>query len=94
MTSYTDVNREDSVKTFSGRGMAMMHECKRILNNSTVFDGLLVPGRRAIGRDDMVAHLLVVPHTVAIDADASSAAEQAAKVRETQKGGVGNPTLP
>ena len=78
MTGDTAVKTEGSVKTSSGRGMAMMHECKRILNNSTVFDGLLVPGRHDTGRDDGVAHLLVVPHTTAIDAKASSAAEQAA----------------
>ena len=78
MTGDTAVKTEGSVKTFTGRGMAMTHACKRILNISTVFDGLLVPGRHDTGRDDVVAHLLVVPHTTATDANASSAAEQTA----------------
>ncbi len=72
----------------------MMHECKRLLNDSTVSDGLLFPGRRATGGDDAVAHLLVVPRAAAVEADAglqsarsaddladcaASAAEQAAQ---------------
>ena len=56
----------------------MMHECKRLLNDSTVSDGLPFPGRRATGGDDGVAHLLVVPRAAAVDADAGPAAEHAA----------------
>ena len=48
----------------------MMHECKRLLNDSTVSDGLLFPGRRAARGGDGVAHLLVVPRAVAVGADA------------------------
>ena len=78
MTGDTAVKTEGAVKTFSGRGMAMMHECKRLLNDSTASDGLLFPGRRATGGDDGIAHLLVVPRAAAEDADAGPAAEQAA----------------
>ena len=56
----------------------MMHECKRLLNDSTVSDGVLFPGRRATGGDDGVAHLLVVPRAAAVDADAGLAAEHGA----------------
>ena len=56
MTGDTAVRTESATKSFSGRGMAMMHECKRLLNDSTVSDGLLFPGRRAAGGDDAVAH--------------------------------------
>ena len=58
----------------------MMHECKRLLNDSTVSDGLLFPGRRATGRDDAVAHLLVVPSTAAVDADAGLQSARSAGV--------------
>ena len=78
MTGDAAVKTEAPANTFSGRGMAMMHECKRLLNDGTASDGLLFPGRRATGGDDGIAHLLVVPRAVAVDADAGPAAEQAA----------------
>ena len=69
MTGDTAVKTAKAVKTFSGKGMVMMQECERMLNDSTVSDGLLILGRRATGRDDVVAHLLVVPRCAAVDAD-------------------------
>ena len=54
----------------------MMHECKRLLNDTTVSDGLVFPGRRATRRDAGIAHLLVVPRAAA--AEAGAAAEHAA----------------
>ena len=41
----------------------MMHECKRLLNDSTS-DGLLFPGRCATGIDATVSHMLAVPRAV------------------------------
>ena len=68
MTGASAVKTEANVKTFSGRGVAMMHECKRLLNRSTAADGLLFPGARAPERNDAQAlHVLVVPRRATED---------------------------
>ena len=41
-TGCTCVMSEPATKVFSGKGFAMMHECKRILNHATAAEGLLV----------------------------------------------------
>ena len=41
-TGDSCVKTEEITKAFSGRGIAMMHECKRLLNHSTAAEGLLV----------------------------------------------------
>ena len=41
--------------------MAMMHECKRLLNRSTAADGLLFPTAHASGSADAAMHVLIVP---------------------------------
>ena len=41
-TGSTCVKSEPTTKVFSGKGFAMMHECKRLLNHTTTTDGLLV----------------------------------------------------
>ena len=38
---------EGTVKVFSGKGIAMMHECKRQLNHSVSSEGLLCAARAA-----------------------------------------------
>ena len=78
MTGDTAVETESATKTFSGRGMAMMHECKRLLNDSTVSDGLLFPGKRVTGGGDAVAHLLVVSRAVVVEAAAGLQSERSA----------------
>ena len=60
------IKTEPPAKTFSGRGMVMMHECKRLLNDSTVSDGLLFPGRCATGIDATVSHMLAVPRAATL----------------------------
>ena len=59
------IKTEPPAKTFSGRGMVMMHECKRLLNDSTS-DGLLFPGRSATGIDATVSHMLAVPRAATL----------------------------
>ena len=41
-TGSSCVMTEPTTKVFSGKGMAMMHECKRILNHSTAAEGLFM----------------------------------------------------
>ena len=71
---------DGAMKTFSGRGSAMMHECKRLLNDSTACDGLLFPGRRATGSGDGIAHLFVVPRAAAAGAHAGLQSKRGADV--------------
>ena len=40
-TGDSCVRTEETRKVFSGKGIAMMHECKRLLNHSTAAEGLL-----------------------------------------------------
>jgi len=42
-TGASCVKTEQTVKVFSGKGIAMMHECKRMLNHSTSDQGLPSP---------------------------------------------------
>ena len=41
-TGDSCVRTEPTTKVFSGKGIAMMHECKRLLNHSTAAEGLLL----------------------------------------------------
>ena len=41
-TGDSCVRTEKTTKVFSGKGIAMMHECKRLLNHSTAAEGLLL----------------------------------------------------
>ena len=41
-TGDSCVKTEPITKVFSGKGIAMMHECKRLLNHSTAAEGLLL----------------------------------------------------
>ena len=41
-TSSSCLKTEPNIKVFSGKGIAMLHECKRLLNHSTAAEGLLL----------------------------------------------------
>merc|ERR1712102_195980 len=41
-TGDSCVKTETTTKVFSGKGIATLHECKRLLNHSTAADGLLL----------------------------------------------------
>ena len=58
----------------------MMHECKRLLNDSIACDGLLFPGRRATGSGDGISHLFVLPRAVAAGAHAGLQRKRGADV--------------
>ena len=72
-TGSSCVHTEPTVKVFSGKGIAMMHECKRQLNHSVSSEGLLCAARAA-GRNapSALQAFLVAP---AEDAGAQSEAE-------------------
>ena len=56
------VKTEPKTKVFSGKGIAMMHECKRLLNHSTAAEGLLLActstQRTKVGCKNMEAFLI------------------------------------
>ena len=52
-TGGSCVVTEPPVKAFSGKGVAMMHECKRLLNNETAGQGLLFAARSSGGHKDV-----------------------------------------
>ena len=68
------VKTEKQIKTFSGKGVAMMHECKRILNRSTASEGLLLP-QRATERDaNAPMQTFMVPAAAVSESDTESTA--------------------
>ena len=78
-TDSSCVKTEPNIKVFSGKGMAMMHECKRLLNHGTGDKGLLFAAR-APGRGGAASmEVFVVPRTIDDDAECdgkSDATEQ------------------
>ena len=68
-TSDSCIKTEENTKVFSGKGIAMMHECKRLLNHSTAAEGLLLV-RSSTQATSMDAFL--VPQPTDSDADAPS----------------------
>ena len=74
-TGDSCIRTEPTAKAFSGKGIAMMHECKRLLNHSTAAEGLLL-ARTSTQRTtatSMDAFLVPRPDS---DADAASDATE------------------
>ena len=71
-TGDSCVKTEPTTKVFSGKGMAMMHECKRLLNHSTAADGLLLARRSTERTDASSMDAFLVPEPTDTDADADS----------------------
>ena len=67
------VQTEKCVKTFSGKGFAMMQECKRILNHSTASEGLLMPRRASNKTEDAAMQAFYVQMDASGDSDRSAA---------------------
>ena len=66
---------EKVTKVFSGKGIAMMHECKRMLNHSTSDQGLLCASRAA-GRTEATAmHTFLVPQPPHEDTDSDASSD-------------------
>ena len=73
-TGSSCVKTETNIKVFSGKGIAMMHECKRLLNHSTAAEGLLL-ARSSTQRTkatSMDAFLVPQPTDTGADADSDA----------------------
>ena len=70
-TGDSCVKTEKTVKVFSGKGFAMMHECKRILNHSTAAEGLLCAHSRTEATS-MDAILVLQPTDTESDTDSDA----------------------
>ena len=71
-TGSSCVKTETNTKVFSGKGIAMMHECKRVLNHSTAAEGLLL-ARDSIQRTKATSmDAFLVPQPADTDGDADS----------------------
>merc|ERR1712185_501860 len=57
-TGGSCVKTEENIKVFSGKGMAMMHECKRTVNHSTAAEGLLMAHSKRKKNTSMDAFLV------------------------------------
>ena len=57
-TGSSCVKTEANIKVFSGKGMAMMHECKRTVNHSTAAEGLLMAHSKRQKNTSMDAFLV------------------------------------
>ena len=66
------VRTEPTTKVFSGKGIAMMHECKRLLNHSTAAEGLLLARRSTDYTTASSMDAFLVPQPVDTDAHAES----------------------
>ena len=74
-TGASCVKTEPVAKVFSGKGIAMMHECKRMLNHSTSDQGLLCASR-ATGRTEATAmHTFLIPQPPPEDTDSEASSD-------------------
>ena len=78
-TGDSCVKTEPTVKVFSGKGIAMMHECKRLLHHSTAAEGLLVARTSAqhSNATSMDAFLVAEPSDTDSGADSDDGQEHA-----------------
>jgi HAMP domain-containing protein len=75
-TGSSCVKAEPNTKVFSGKGIAMMHECKRVLNHNTAAEGLLL-ARDSIQRTKATSmDAFLVPQPADTDGDADSDATE------------------
>ena len=71
-TGDSCVRTEPTIKAFSGKGIAMMHECKRLLNHGTAAEGLLL-ARCSTQRPTATSmDAFLVPQPADTDGDADS----------------------
>ena len=75
-TGDSCVKTEPTTKVFSGKGIAMMHECKRLLNHSTAADGLLLARSSTQRTKATCMDAFLVPQPTDSDADADSDATE------------------
>ena len=68
-TGDSCVKTEPTTKSFSTRGVAMMWECKKLLNHSTAADGLLLPRRSTQASKSTAMDVFLVPKPADSDDD-------------------------
>ena len=71
-TGDSCVKTEATTKAFSGKGIAMMHECKRLLNHSTAAEGLLLAHSNTQRTKMTSMDAFLVQRPTDSDADAAS----------------------
>jgi hypothetical protein len=71
-TGDSCVRTEATTKVFSGKGIAMMHECKRLLNHSTAAEGLLLARSSTERTEATSMDAFLVPRPTDTDADAGN----------------------
>ena len=71
-TGDSCVKTEFTTKAFSSKGIAMMHECKRLLNHSTAAEGLLLARSSTQRTKATSMDAFLVPRPTDSDADAAS----------------------
>ena len=71
-TSDSCIKTESTTKVFSGKGIAMMHECKRLLNHSTAAEGLLLAHSNTEHTKMTSMDAFLVQRPTDSDADAAS----------------------
>jgi HAMP domain-containing protein len=68
-TGANCVKTETTTKVFSGKGIAMMHECKRLLNHSIAEQGLLFAHHSTQRTEATAMHTFLVPKPADTEAD-------------------------
>ena len=85
-TGDSCVRTERTTKAFSGKGIAMMHECKRLLNHSTAADGLLL-ARSSTQRSKATSmDAFLVPEPADTDSDADGGATECPGSKQDEDG--------
>jgi hypothetical protein len=90
-TGASCVHTEKVTKVFSGKGIAMMHECKRMLNHSTSDQGLLCASRTTGRTEASAMHTFMVPQPLPEDTD-SDASSDATESNADESNAGGNAT--
>ncbi len=88
-TGDSCVRSEPTTKVFSGKGTAMMHECKRLLNHSTAQEGLLVARSSTQHTEATAMNAFLVPQTdseAVTDTDADTDADTDSDATEPPHG--------
>ena len=85
-TGDSCVRTEPTTKVFSSKGMAMMHECKRLLNHSTAAEGLLL-ARSSTQRSKATSmDAFLVPEPADTDSDADRDATECPGSKQDEDG--------
>ncbi len=90
-TGASCVKTEYTANFFSGKGIAMMHECKRMLNHSTSDQGLLCASRGTGHTEATAMHTFLVPPPPPEDTD-SEASNAATESNADESKADGNAT--